>query len=502
MAIQEGSRTGDAGLRHGAIRGTELVAQGVANIAPSAVISNIIGLVFISAAGATWLSVLIGTVVMLLVGYCIIQFSKRRATAGSVYTYTSQSAGPYAAYLAGTAFLIGCWGIAVGASPGAIIRVNQLLLLLFGHDFPGPIGLTVILLIFAALVCLVTIIGIRTAARVAITLESLSIIVILILEVRAVFVGKAIFSFGDQLKLTGASLHSVSFGMVLVILGFVGFASSDALGREARNPFKSVPRAVMWPAIGVGCLYLFSAFVQVSYLGTGLAKDSAPLLSLAKATGMPHWFDTLLTIGILMSFFAVVMACINVMSRVLYVMGKEGTMPDWFARTDERHKTPYRAIIFGGISIVVVDGAFFLAGQDPLDVLLWIQTYGSFGYMIAYIPLAVASVLFIRKIKARNIWIYPASIVVIGVMIYVFYSNVYPSPGFPLVAFTYAFIATILLLFLRLLIIRKRKPEVLDRIGTLELDLVEHSAGVDDAGRMLPQSPRADTSGSDQLQGS
>jgi len=71
---------------------------------------------------------------------------------------------------------------------------------------------------------------------------------------------------------TGSSFQGIASGMVLGILGFVGFSSADALGREAKEPYKAIPRAIMWSALGVGVLYVFAAYTQIAVLGDDLAR--------------------------------------------------------------------------------------------------------------------------------------------------------------------------------------------------------------------------------------
>ena len=46
----------------------------------------------------------------------------------------------------------------------------------------------------------------------------------------------------------------MTFGIVLAVLGFVGFESSASLGAEARDPHRAIPRAVLGSAVLVGIL--------------------------------------------------------------------------------------------------------------------------------------------------------------------------------------------------------------------------------------------------------
>src|SRR4029450_196447 len=56
-------------------------------------------------------------------------------------------------------------------------------------------------------------------------------------------------------------------GMVFAILAFIGFEAAAPLGEEARNPRRTIPRAVIGSALIVGLFYVFSSYAWV--IGTG-----------------------------------------------------------------------------------------------------------------------------------------------------------------------------------------------------------------------------------------
>jgi amino acid transporter len=181
--------------------------------------------------------------------------------------------------------------------------------------------------------------------------------------------------------------------MVLGILGFVGFSSADALGREARNPYTAIPRAIMWSAVVVGVLYVFAAYTQIAVLKAGLAESASPLQDIASLIGMPSWFGPILTFGVGASFFAVVVAPLNVVGRIVYVMGKEGVVAERFGRTHEGHLTPHRVLLVAGALAIACDVILLAFGVHQMDIVVWVDTYGTYGYMVAYALVAIACVV-------------------------------------------------------------------------------------------------------------
>jgi amino acid transporter len=462
----------DAGLRHGVMSGPELAAQAIANIAPSAVIAFTAAAIYLSAGNGTILSFALATVAILAVGYCVVVFARRNASAGSLYTYVSKGLGPFGAYLAGVALLIGCWGIAAGSLGGAVSYMNDFLNLI-GIPVVGAGWQIVLAVVLGGLATLFTIRGIRLSARVSLVLELISVTIITILLVLAlIWAGKSAWD-PAQFSLTDVPLQGVATGMVLGILGFVGFSSADALGREARNPYTAIPRAIMWSAVVVGVLYVFAAYTQIAVLHAGLAESASPLQDISTLIGMPSWFTPILTFGVGASFFAVVVAPLNVVGRIVYVMGKEGVVAEQFGRTHEGHLTPHRVLLVAGPSVIACDVIMLAFGVHPMDIVVWVDTYGTYGYMVAYALVAIACVVYTRRAGIPNRLVWVAAVVAVVTMAYTFFANVYPVPAFPLNVIPYLFLATVAAALAWYLLLAKRRPEVIARIGKTETDLLE-----------------------------
>lgn len=462
----------DAGLRRGVMSGPELAAQAIANIAPSAVIAFTAAGIFIGAGNGTMLSFVLATIVILCVGYCVSVFARRHASAGSLYTYVSKGLGPLGAYTAGIALIVGCWGIAAGSLGGAVSYMSDF----FGHlglpmdSLAGKIGLAIVL---GGLATLFTIRGIRLSARVSLVLELVSVAIILILLILAlVAIGPQAWD-PSQFSLSGVPFQGVAAGMVLGILGFVGFSSADALGREAKNPYTAIPRAIMWSALVVGVLYVFAAYTQIAVLGSDLGTVASPLQAISDKIGMPDWFAPVLTFGVGASFFAVVVAPLNVVGRIIYVMGKEGVVPERFGRTHTTHLTPHRVLLIAGPAAILLDVIMLSFGVHPMDIVVWVDTYGTFGYMVAYSLVAIACVLYTRREGMKNALVWITATIAVVAMIYVFIANVYPVPAYPLNVIPYIFLATMIAALCWYAYIAKNRPAVLAAIGNTETDALE-----------------------------
>jgi len=461
----------DAGLRRNVMSGAELAAQAIASIAPSAVIAFTAAAIFAGAGNGTMLSFLLATIVILCIGWCVVVFARRNASAGSLYTYVAKGLGPLGAYLAGIALLIGCWGIAAGSLGGAV-SYSADLLAGFGLPTTSLAAHSTLAIVLGGLATLFTIRGIRLSARVSLVLELLSIAIILVLLVAALASsGERAWS-PAQFSLYGVPFQGVASGMVLGILGFVGFSSADALGREAKNPYRAIPRAVMWSAALVGLLYLFSAYTQIAVLGDDLATVASPLQALTERTGMPDWFTAVLNFGVAASFFAVVVAPLNVIGRIVYVMGKEGVVHEALGRTHETHLTPHRVLLIFGPAAIVLDVILLGLNVTPMDIVVWVDTWGTYGYMVAYALVAAACMRYVRQQNLPKRLVDSCALVAIIAMSYVFFANVWPTPDYPLNVMPYLFLACMLIALIWYGWLKQNHPHVIKRIGETETDVL------------------------------
>ena len=462
----------DAGLRRGVMSGPELAAQAIANIAPSAVIAFTAASIFLGAGNGTMLSFLLATIVIVCVGYCVAVFAKKNASAGSLYTYVAKGLGPTGAYIAGVALIIGCWGIAAGSLGGAVSYMSDLLVML-GVPATGQVWLVVLAILIGGLATFFTIRGIRISARISLVLELASVAIIMILLVTALIaIGPDAWD-PQQFSFEGVPFQGVASGMVLGILGFVGFSSADALGREAKNPYTAIPRAIMWSAVVVGVLYVFAAYTQIAVLGDDLGEVASPLQSISERIGMPVWFTPILTFGVAASFFAVVVAPLNVVGRIVYVMGKEGVVAERFGRTHEKHLTPHRVLLVAGPLAILLDVVLLIGGTHPMDIVVWVDTYGTYGYMVAYALVAIACVAWVRREKMKSALVTLCAVIAVVAMVYVFFANVVPVPVYPLNLIPYLFLASMIVALGWFLYLRRARPEVLVKIGHTETDMLE-----------------------------
>ena len=450
----------------------EVLAQSVANMAPSAAMALLPLFVFYSAGNALWLSFGLGLLVMLMVGYCAAQFAKRINSAGSFYVWVTRALGPGAGHAAGWGLVLGYLFTGVACVLGFEIYGDQFLTGL--GLLPGNHAVRAILYLVGGLApALVSVLDIRISQRAAFVLESLSVTIILILCV-AVYVNHGGVIDHSQLTLSGFKPGGMVVGMVLAIFAFVGFESAGALGQEARNPARSVPRAILWSCGAVGVFYLIVTYAQLYGFGAaGFAKASAPLPQLADRVGLGP-LSHFIAIGITFSMFACALACLTAGSRMLLSFAHDGLAPKALAHTSPRTRAPDFAIWAVAVPMTVIPVAYIMAGSSDAVLSSEMGTLATYGFMLAYALVCVAAPRFL--LRGGESWLRSALLGGLGVltMTFVFYvswvpqlipNDIFAALTWPLWLLPYVFLAWTAVGVAWYMAVRRTRPQVIASAG-------------------------------------
>ena len=451
----------------------EVLAQSVANMAPSAAMALLPFLVFLSAGNGTWLSFALGLVVLLVVGYCAAQFATRINSAGSFYVWVTRALGPGAGSAAGWGLVLGYLFTGIACVIGFEIYGDNLLSG-FGVSSPDNHLVRGILYVAGGLApAIMAVADIKISQRLAFILESVSVTIILILCI-AVYVHNGSVIDTHQLSLSGGGAGGIVVGMVLAIFAFVGFESAGALGQEARHPGRSVPRAILWSCGVVGVFYLIVSYAQVYGFGdAAFGRATAPLPQLAGVVGL-GWLGHFIAIGITCSMFACALACLTAGSRMLLSLGHDGLLPKVFTHTSRHTHAPDVAIWTVAIPMTVVPIAYIAAGSTDTVLTGEEGTLATYGFMLAYALVALAAPLYLRKIGSPKPLAWVLGLLGAVTMVFVFYVNwipqaisndVFPALAWPYSALPYVFLGWTALGLAWYWAVRLRKPVVVASAG-------------------------------------
>jgi amino acid transporter len=401
------------GLNAGVLGPLETLAQSVSAMAPSTSPSLTIPLVFALAGNATWFVYLLATGATLMVGFCVSRFAKLSASPGSLYTYAADTLPPAFGVVAAWGLLLAY--VATGASvAGGALYYAGVLSQQFFHWTP-PALLTL------ALVCVVAGLiayrDVKLSAELMLWIEVISVSLILI--VLAVLIFRFGFQFDmDQFKLKGVTLSALGPALVLSMFSFVGFESATTLGGEAREPLKTIPRAVIQCAILAGVFFMLCSYSEVlGFRGekSQLSDSTSPLHLLANKAGISP-LGIAIDFGAAVSMFACVLACTTAAARVLMKMARGKLLPSALERTSRRHGTPGAAIALSAGVMFATTAVLSFRGVQGSDMYDWLGSLSVFGFLTAYALVAVALPFARRAMGQHSHWVAAVSVVTVVVM--------------------------------------------------------------------------------------
>jgi amino acid transporter len=445
-------RTTHTKLKHNALNFWEVLAQAVALISPSMTAALIVPLMFGTAGTAGWLCYLFGTIMLLFVAFSLNQFSKRYTSAGSMYEYTVKGLGPKIGGMSGWSLIWAYMFIGIAGVTGFTHFATKLLVLSGASGYLSHPALT----LFAVCILSAWFLAykdITFSTILMLVFEGLSVLVILALAFLAL--GKTGISDPAQLHPVGHGLKDIGLGVVVAIFSLVGFECATAFGEEAKNPLKTIPRAVIASLLLTGAFFIFITYVETHALAGNsptLDQLDAPLSTLSANLGVP-WMGVLISIGAMISFFALALSCLNAGSRVLFTMGRYGIFPATIGSSHKRNLTPHVAItLFGAIQFLIPTAFILLSYAHvggwqmlPFDAFNDAGLFGAMGFCAAYVLISLATPFYLKKIgemKAHHIAIAVIAIALLAVPIV---GTVYPEPAPPANYFSYIFIAYLLI---------------------------------------------------------
>jgi len=375
------------GLHAGVLGPIETLAQSVSAIAPSTTPSLTIPLVFALAGTATWFVYLLATAVILLVGFCVSRFARLSASPGSLYTYTADTLPPIFGVISAWALLLAYVATGGSVAGGALYYVGVLGQQFFHWAPPAIPTLAVVCAAAGAIAYR----DVKLSAEMMLWIEAVSVsLIVIVLVALPVRLG---FHFDpDQFRLKGVSFSGLGPALVLSIFSFVGFESATTLGAEARDPLRTIPRAVLQCALLSGLFFMLCAYSEVlGFRGepNQLMGSTSPLHLLATKGGIAP-LGIAIDIGAAVSMFACVLACTTAAARVLMRMAYSGLLPRAFERTNRTHGTPGAAIALSAALMFAATAILWLRGVAGSDMYDLLGSLSVFGFLTAYALVALA----------------------------------------------------------------------------------------------------------------
>ena len=178
--------------------------------------------------------------------------------------------------------------------------------------------------------------------------------------------------------------------------------------------------------------------------------------------GAGWWFVVL---AIINSAVGVGLACTNAASRVMYTMGRAGTLPASFGRIHPSHRTPTFAIAFvqlSGIAAILLVGLLL----QPDYIFGFLETIATLAVIVLYVMANLALTRYMRREQRAKFTVWQHVVVpwiATLALLPVLFVTVYPEPSWPYNITPYLFLVALLVGFAYMQWRESRNPGALRR---------------------------------------
>jgi amino acid transporter/nucleotide-binding universal stress UspA family protein len=178
----------------------------------------------------------------------------------------------------------------------------------------------------------------------------------------------------------------------IVFISFLGFEIIATVAGEIKNPSRTIPLSMILSVVLVTGLYVLVMLVSTGVVPfESLGESPIPVSDVAMVYLGPA--------GVVAIVFAAIIAAISssnssilAASRVIYAMGRDGVVTDWFNVSHPRFYTPHRAIAAtGGVTTALI-----LVGLEVETIIALLAEAASFSFLVAYSLVHVSLVVFRR----------------------------------------------------------------------------------------------------------
>lgn len=321
-----------------------LVLFGLAYMTPLIVL-GIFGVVAAATAGASASAYLIALVAMLFTASSYGRMAAAYPVSGSAYTYVRRTIDPRIGFLTGWAVLLDYLFL-----PMVIWLIGAAYL---EAQFPGVPG-WVWVLGFIVITTVLNVVGIKVADKANYVLMAFQLLVIVLfvaLSVASVFRSGGAGGLVSASPFTGvgAGIGGVTAGAAIAAYCFLGFDAVTTFTEEAIDPRKNMPRAIMLIALIGGSIFLIVAYTtQLVHPGGEFSDSSSAALEIAKQIG-GNLFGAVFLAGLILAQFASGIAAQASASRLLFAMGRDGTLPrSVFGTLSAKFRTPAANLVMVG----------------------------------------------------------------------------------------------------------------------------------------------------------
>jgi amino acid transporter len=409
----------DGQLQANALGLLATAALTAAYMAPALSIYGLFGPMTKQVGVAVGFVMLLGMLMILPSAVSFGMLAREMPTAGGVYAWASRSLGPAVGIWAGLN-TASYYVLTVFFPPIIFGQFFNALLPMLGVN---PNVWTWLIAALASLVVTgtVTYRGIVVSSHLALVMlmTELAVVVALGFTFLGVAIAKGSFSWDPVLPTAAKNgISGIVLALPMALLAMTCDAATPT-SEETSNARRTIPLAVVTTCLLVGVWYVigFSCFA--------LAAPQQDLLVLAKNTsGTPIaplaarvWgrLNILVIVTGMTAAIGALVPCSTAASRVLFAMGRDGTLPKWLGTVHPRYKAPWNAlhVVFLATALAVIPVTLIVGADGTIN---WWSNVFAWYMAIIYVCANLSNILYYRRfLQDRFHWSWNLLVPVIGI---------------------------------------------------------------------------------------
>jgi putrescine importer len=346
-----------------------LVLFGLVYMVPLTVFTTL-GIVTQLTGGRLSVAYLVTLAAMVFTARSYARMSAAYPVAGSAYAYTQKTFGAPVGFLAGWSLLLDYLFLPM---------LNYLVIGIYMSAAIPAVPPWVWILVSIALVTVLNVVGIVSVARANFVLLAVQIVFILVFIVMAFVATSKLGSVNLMAPFTGDGTVSgwspIFAGAAILCLSFLGFDAVSTLSEEAKDPTRSVPKAIMIATLASGLIFIVLSYVsQIVFPSNQFADVDAGSTDVMLAAG-GQFLNVFFTAAYVAGCIGSALTSQASVARILFAMGRDGILPrKVFGQILARFGTP-------ALSILVVSVISLAAIWIDLATLASVV---SFGALVAF----------------------------------------------------------------------------------------------------------------------
>lgn len=375
------------------------------SMAPAYSLAAVMGLVVAAAGTGAPLALIVSTIPIIFIAIGFMRLATERPSAGAAYTWAQWAFGSRAGYFTAVLIIVGYYfGALACALPAAAYTID----LALPHFAGSALAIALAGICWTIFSAYFLIIGAQPTARLSAIFLAVEIAALAVIAVLAIVhpfagtppLGHAGFSMGS----TG--LSGLVVGAVLSIWVSAGWEISTYSSEESMGPATTPGAASLVGLVGTMALVWFCmvAFLHVGSVG-GFASHQVDALAYVASRLGGGWIATLMVANVLVSSAAALWTTMQLLSRAVFAMARDGLLPAGLAAIHPKFGTPWVAVIAVSVPVALILLACGLVSSAQQALLLVVSGSSIFlGLTFIIAGLACARLHLRQRHERRHVF--------------------------------------------------------------------------------------------------